>query len=115
MQNSIVTDSRGTKYREVNGTFYHAGTSDEIVAILEQARRHNWRLTFDFGDVATGKSWGEVNDVSGYIGRSTGSIKIPLLIHNTRSYGGGALLDDCIIGIKHSNRQAGGVLYQWAK
>jgi hypothetical protein len=35
----------------------------------------------------------------GTIGRSTGTIKIPLLINNSRSFGGPGLLDDCIIKI----------------
>ena len=47
----------------------------------------------------TGRSWNEEYEVTGTIGRSSGNIKIPLLIKNSRSYGGGSLLDDCIIRI----------------
>ena len=35
----------------------------------------------------------------GYIGCSTGDIKIPLLVNNVRSRGGPGLLDNCIVGI----------------
>ena len=35
----------------------------------------------------------------GTIGRSTGTIKTPLLISNSRSLGGGAILTDCIVKI----------------
>ena len=34
-----------------------------------------------------------------YLSRSTGTSKIPLIIHNIRSAGGGAILDDCIVKI----------------
>lgn len=108
----FVTDSRGVKYQVVNGTAYHAETPQAVIDILERARANNWRLTFDFGDTKTGESWHEENDISGYIGRSTGTIKIPLLIHNVRSYGGGGLLDHCIVAIKHSNKNNGGELYR---
>jgi hypothetical protein len=60
------------------------------------------------GDPETGKDWGEEWDVTGYIGRSMGTIKILLLIHNRRSYGGPGLLDDCIVKIKVEGR----VVYQ---
>jgi hypothetical protein len=35
----------------------------------------------------------------GTIGKSTGESKIPILLCNTRSFGGGAILDHCIIRI----------------
>jgi hypothetical protein len=60
------------------------------------------RIIVDYGDIKTGKSWGETYDVSGYVGRSTGSIKVPLLVHNSRSLGGGAMLDHCILTVKTS-------------
>ena len=87
------------KYKEINGTFYNSKTSKEVVKVLETAKLEHTRIKLDYGDVKTGKSWGEVNDICGYISRSTGSIKIPLLIHNARSTGGGGILDHCIIGI----------------
>jgi hypothetical protein len=97
-------------YQEVNGTFYDATTNKDVINVLENARANNTRIILDYGDVKTGKSWNEIFDVTGRIGRSTGSIKIPLLIHNRRSMGGGAILDNCIIGIKESKGKR--VLYQ---
>ena len=44
-------------------------------------------------------SWLEEDDVTGTIGRSTGRQKIPLLIKNSRSLGGGGILCHCIIRI----------------
>jgi hypothetical protein len=94
--------STNIKYKVVNGTSYHDETPDEVVRVLENARANRTRIVLDYGDVKTGESWGEVYDIAGYIGRSTGSIKVPLLIHNARSMGGGAILDHCIISIKTS-------------
>lgn len=94
------------KYKIRNGTAYHEETPENIVQILESARASNrsTRLRFCFGDVDTGRDWGEVNDIEGYIGRSTGSIKIPLLIKTVNSSGGGALLDHCIVRIERKER-----------
>ena len=97
-------------YKVVNGTSYHIETPDKLIEILETIRENQTRVIFDFGDVKTKTSWGEVYDISGRIGRSTGTVKIPLLIHNRRSMGGGALLDHCILSIKTSIGKV--VLYQ---
>jgi hypothetical protein len=101
------------QYKEVNGTSYHKNTPQQVIDILERARENRTRLLFDFGDTKTGKSWGEVYDIRGTIGRSTGTIKIPLLIKTTRSFGGGGLLDHCIIKI--TNIKTKQVLYNIAK
>ncbi len=47
------------KYKVVNGTSYHEETPDEVVTVLEQCRTDRTRVILDFGDVKTGKSWGE--------------------------------------------------------
>lgn len=102
--------TRTAQYNVVNGTSYHAETHAEIVSVLENCRRSNTRIRVCYGDVATGRDWRERYDVSGTIGRSCGTVKIPLLIHNSRSMGGGGLLDHCIVKIKTS--RGGKVLYQ---
>lgn len=71
------------------------------------------RLHISLGETEgpnTGRDWLEEFDIHGFIGRSMGPIKVPLLIANRRSRGGGAVLDHCIVRIRQS---AGGrVLYQ---
>jgi len=98
------------EYKKYNGTSYHSETKVLIVTMLEIARKHRIRLVLDYGDVLTGKSWNEVYDITGYIGRSTGTVKIPILLYNSRSKGGGAILDQCIIKISESKGKK--VLYQ---
>ena len=97
------------KYVEMNGTSYAIGTPDEVMNILECAREDRTRIVLDYGDPQTGVSWGEVYDIRGYVGRSTGTVKIPLLVYNRRSMGGGGIITDKIIEIKES--RGGRVLY----
>lgn len=85
------------KYKEYNGTSYHKETSEEVIQCLDQLLNNRERVRIWYGK--NGKSWNEEYDILGYIGRSTGENKIPLLINNSRSYGGGALLDDSIVKI----------------
>lgn len=98
--------------KQVGGTYYDERTPDAVVQVLERARTasRKYRLRLWYGDPATGKLWGDVE--TGYIGRSMGPIKVPLLIANNRSSGGPALLDHCIVKIAHANKSNGGVLYK---
>jgi hypothetical protein len=104
-----------TKYKVFNGTSYHEETPQKLVEVLEGLRESRKRITVDYGDTETGESWGEVYDITGTIGRSTGGIKIPLLVHNARSMGGGALLDNCILSIRHANKKDGGYIYRLSR
>ena len=101
-----------TKYNVIGGTSYHLKTSQSVIDVLERVRYRGERIRVYHGDIETGKCWNEEHDIFGYIGRSTGTNKIPLLIANKRSNGGGGLLDHCIIKIKESKGNR--VLYQAA-
>jgi len=100
-------------YKEINGTSYDIRTPDEVVRVLENARANWTRLHISLGHTDgdnIGLDWLEEFESHGYIGRSMGPTKVPLLIANRRSLGGGAILDHCIVRIRQS---AGGrVLYQ---
>lgn len=110
IKKETLSNGNTITYKVINGTYYHAETEDKICKILENARQSRKRLKIYFGDAKTGRDWNEEHDTIGYIGRSTGTIKIPLLIYNNRSLGGGAILDHCIVKIKESN--TGKVLYE---
>ena len=99
-----------SKYKEINGTWFHKDTPAEICNILSDAIKSRRRLKFYWGDQKTGHGWNEEYDISGRVGRSTGSIKIPLLITTSRSIGGGAIMDDAIVKIK--DIESGKVLWQ---
>ncbi len=91
-------------YQVFNDTWYDRETKSEVIQALETVRLSGMRCVLDYGDTETGRSWGEVNGIRGTIGRSTGDIKIPILLANKRSTGGGGILDNCIIAIKRSGK-----------
>ncbi len=92
-------------------TYYNEETSDEMIHILENIKNNRTRVRFHWGNVETGEDWGDIYDVAGTIGRSCGTVKIPLLIHNARSMGGGGILTHCIVKITQS-RDKSNVIYQ---
>jgi len=104
-----------SKKQIVNNVEFSKETPKEVIKVILDAMESRIRIRVDYGNTKTGKSWNEIYDVTGYVGRSTGTVKIPLLVHNSRSYGGGGILDGSIIKIEYSNKNNGGVLYQHKK
>lgn len=103
---TIIKDLRGKEYKQTaNGTCYHIETSDEVINVLENAIATNERIRVFYGDKETGRDWCEEYDTIGTIGRSTGSIKIPLLIKRIDSTGGGSLLTHCIVKVTQNKRE----------
>jgi hypothetical protein len=99
----------GKDYKVYEGTWYNIGTCDSVIYALDYARKAERRVHVLFcypeeKDVPTEfklkysakEIWLEEYDTVGRIGRSCGEIKIPLLIKNSRSYGGGELFTDNI-------------------
>ncbi len=93
--------------RLASGTCYHADTPEPVVEVLETVRLNQRKVRLYYGNTQTGQSWFEENDEIGRIGRSTGPIKVPLLIE-PGEIGGPALLDHCVIRIDSPRT----VLYQ---
>uniref|UniRef100_A0A6H1ZLH9 Uncharacterized protein n=1 Tax=viral metagenome TaxID=1070528 RepID=A0A6H1ZLH9_9ZZZZ len=87
-----------------NGHCYSVLTPVGVVEELEKAQLSGVRIRVFYGDQDTGRDWCEENDTMGSIGRSSGSIKIPLLLKTRRSFGGGALLDSVIVKITVNHR-----------
>lgn len=82
----------------------------QVQQALESAYRSQRRVRIWYGFTeshiltgaerdSVGRSWGDDFDVTGRIGRSTGRVKVPLLVNNKRSLGGGAILVNSIIRI----------------
>jgi hypothetical protein len=88
----------------INGTTYNDKTPAALVQALESARLSGLRVRLFFGDSETGADWAEENDVCGYIGRSCGTVKVPLLLHNQRSVGGREIMDNCVVRLQIGGR-----------
>ncbi len=78
---------------------FDENTCDKVKATLIDCYHSKSRIRIWYGDTATGVSWLEEYDTTGTVGRSGGQAKIPLLLKNSRSSGGGGILTDSIIRI----------------
>jgi hypothetical protein len=95
----------------LTGPFYDDETPPEVIAKLEHARLGRYRIRLCYGDKTTGADWQEIHDVEGYVGMTTGCAPVTILVYNTRSLGGGAILTSCIVKIKTTGKE-GAVLYK---
>lgn len=103
-------------YKLENGTSYDVRTPDAVIRVLENARQYRTRLHISLGETDgpnAGLDWLEEFETHGYVGRSMGPVKVPLLVANRRSLGGGAILDHCVVRIRTSS--GGRVLYSHPK
>lgn len=94
-----IKESYGKRYKVYNGTWYCFDTSDMVIQILDNAMKNHERIRVFYGDADTGCDWCEFFDTIGYVGRSTGYMKAPLLLNNSRSIGGTSILDGSIVKI----------------
>ena len=90
-----------------------AKTTSGVAVLLNNLAMSKQRVRLVYGNTETGKDWLQEYDVLGTIGKSTGSNQIPLLISNSRSTGGGAISEDCILKIVDVKSKR--VLYQHEK
>jgi hypothetical protein len=86
-------------YKVVGKLSFNLKTDDRVCLILNKLHLNRHRVKLTYGNIETGKSWNDVYDTIGTIGRSTGTYKIPLLIKTVRSMGGCGILDSCILKI----------------
>ena len=79
-------------------TYFDPGTDPKAAAVLESRRQTGGKVRLVLGDTGTGEPWLNEYDVVGKIGRSGGSLKVPLLVEEGES-GGGAILTACMLNI----------------
>lgn len=85
--------------------FYINGTDPEIINIIDKAYANRTRLRIWYntanidGTQVCHPNFAE----SGYIGRSTGKIKTPILLKTRYSSGGHAINTNCIVGIQQGH------------
>lgn len=80
------------------GTWYDPDTAPEVKRQLDLAIKGGYRLRIEYGDSETGQVHGDMQ-MAGYISRSTGVLKTPILVKTNRSHGGEPLLTASIVSI----------------
>ena len=84
-------------------------TPDGVKNVINLYLHNDKRIRVFYGDIVTGKDWGEEWETVGYVGKSTGWKPCALLINNRRSLGGGAISSAIV---KIMDVQTKKVLYQ---
>jgi len=79
-------------------TYFDPATAPKAARVLERCREERTKVRLILGDTATGRTWLDEHDVVGRIGRSTGTLKVPLLIEPGAD-GGTAILTACLLAI----------------
>ena len=79
-------------------TYFAPGTDPKAAAVLEYRRQAGGKVRLVLGNTLTGEPWLNEYDVVGRIGRSSGGLKVPLLLEDGAS-GGGAILTACVLSI----------------
>lgn len=104
--NTIYYVERGGMYFDVgifisreNKLEVYNKVDEKLMIVLCNAVTYKNRVRIWYGDRDSGRSWNEEYDVVGRIGRTTGVINIPILVYNSRCYGGPAILVGSIIRI----------------
>ena len=100
--------SRSTQSQQ---TYFDPGTERKAATVLESCRRTGNKVRLILGNTVTGEPWLNEHDVVGTIGRSSGHLKIPLLMENGESYGG-AILTTCLLTL--IDWRSGRTLYRHA-
>lgn len=87
-----------SRSRLTQQTYFDPGTDPRAARALETCRRDGRQVRLMLGDIATGRCWLSEHVVVGRIGRSTGTLKVPLLVEPGAD-GGGAILTNCLLRV----------------
>jgi hypothetical protein len=79
-------------------TYTDARTVQGVSAVLERCRKSRRRVRLFLGDPQTGHNWLEESDVLGHVGRSTGPMRVLLLVEDGED-GGAAILTANVLRI----------------
>lgn len=96
-----IADRRG-----LNETWFEPETPKEVQRVLEKVRGSRAQIRVHYGDTSSGRAWLEENDVIGCVGRSTGTLKTPLLMPNRDSRSGDGMLTNRIVRIQDAKTGA---------
>ena len=104
----------GKEYKVCNGTFYSSEALDGAILALEYARTNKIRVRIFYAyktaeekergvkdsEFGVLEVWNEEFDCVGRLGRSTGTIKVPVLLSSSSSRYGSPILENKIVVVK---------------
>lgn len=99
------TNADGKQYRVCNGTWYHANTLDDVIRWLETFRERRDRIRVTYGVIFDGQV-SETHKRVGYVDRSAGPMKIPLIVYNDRCINGDTILSEQIVKFEYANKRS---------
>lgn len=113
LETEIGTPEQYQQYRDLLaivgtrkiGTWFDYRTPQKVRDALEEARRSGRKVRIFYGDTKTGRSTMDEYDMVGRVGRSCGTLQIPLLVADGND-GGGGILDSYIVRIIDANTRA---------
>jgi hypothetical protein len=98
----------GERNARIRKTFLYdwdAETPQAVKDALLTAKHNGQRVRLFYGDRVTGRDWGEENDVTDTVSASTGWFKCLILLANSRSSGGPAILTGSIVRLLVDGRE----------
>lgn len=96
--------------KQPSGVYYHHDCNEAVIKAIELARERDLKIRLFYGDTETGRDWLDENDVCGWIGCSTGPIRIPIIKEKHNDDGGPGILERRILRI--IMRTPGGSTYE---
>lgn len=108
------TGTDGKEYKVCDGTFYSAEALDGAILALEYARTNKLRVRIFYAYKTADEKercvkdsefdvlevWNEEFDCVGRLGRSNGTIKVPILLSSSSSWYGSPILESRIVLVK---------------
>jgi hypothetical protein len=94
-EEAVLAWSRSAQSKQ---TYFDPGTERKAATVLESCRQTGNKVRLVLGNTVTGEPWLNEHDVVGKIGRSSGHLKVPLLMEDGESYCG-AILTVCLLAI----------------
>jgi hypothetical protein len=84
---------------KIDGELKIFENAERIAKALKYCYENKMRCRIWYGNRETGESWVDEIDVTGFVKRSGGCLKVPLLVYSSKSYGGVEILISAIVRI----------------
>lgn len=101
----------GKKY---NGVYYHDGASDELIKVLDHARKNTIRVKLLYGDKELNTVW--KHSETGYIHVTRSKEPEPVILYSNGKFAGAnQIMEQHIVRVEYANKKDGGTLWEYEK